>query len=585
MSTLSIVATAGVVEVLAKTEPAAPPRPLSSLLGVELARTIQDGQGPVEIGAAMTRWMLGGLSDEGRRSLVQACADLVVATNAHPDCGVVLLGQVELVAFASPAGADPRDLEEFLRVMNLPGTEVKVVDEQVARAAAVLPMFTTDSRMLVCDWGDDLVVRVLHAHDTLYHVSSVGSAHRSARLGEAELERRMAAAPEEGGQRQALREEVFGRLVLKGRNFLARTLPTVDTTAATCALVSGDFARHGSAHEAVVRALSDTNLAVVPRGASVGEGLHRLFLPSPKLPYDCGILLAPQGSRGSLGTLVLVRPTAVGQSRTSEEFELLLQGGKSLEVGIYMRRLKLGDGATTIQSERFDSLVFAPEVKEGVARLEVTMRVDNDDERPGEVLVSMVVRDLNSKKELRFDRVRLLGAAPLNRPLVRDAQVLPVLHWLSDIEPAIEDKNNAGKSFPVRAWREYLERPKKSGEFTRARYAKDVLAAVGIHIATELSNPTFVDKADPEQFQAAARAAILAGMHAFAARHHTGGRWAAKFDKPVRNVELATEFLNEQSQALASHSARTELMKSVQELVSYYETTCVLGQNLNVKWN
>ncbi|NLH72762.1 MAG: hypothetical protein GX456_06890 [Verrucomicrobia bacterium] len=343
---------------------------------------------------------------------------------------------------------------------------------------------------------------------------------------------------------------------------------------------------------------------------TAGRGAHFCVRARPMLSYDCGVLIKLRGARTGIGTLVLVRPAAVGEKRQSDVLALPIPnaGGALLDLAIYLRRLD--EQATSVVCEVLKSHTFSPALStDRQARLQVSMRVDED-----EVLgatVSVDIHDLNSDDHIRFNKLPLRGTEPLSEPPLRDPQQLMAADWANRID-AIRRSPSGSRVRTVSDWRARFE---DWGGVSRGFYAsyilnsavefitilaaacnegqEELLEGLALLGAIQLSDPNFVRNAHPEEFQAEARLALFEAMRR-GATALTGlgcnycAAWLEEFreasDAPTEE-RCAQRLLNAVSQDLAGREIESAVVEATSKVAQMYHWTCQHPSTLNVAWD
>lgn len=344
---------------------------------------------------------------------------------------------------------------------------------------------------------------------------------------------------------------------------------------------------------------------VSTRGEAALLGVHYCVHPRPRLPYDCGFLLRRPGSPRGIGTLVLVRPAALGEERQSEEFELPLPPAASLEIAFYLRRLDETQRAVLCEVMR--SHVFAPALNNsGHARVRVAMKVEADSSHQPTVTVD--VHDLNSQEHIRFERLPVTGGMPLEASPLRDPRELPAVDWAPKIDTARVSGPGGTPPDTVRKWRDALEgRGIKPPRAAYAAYLVNTVvslfnatAAVGgcsftdlaAGLKTWLNVESQVEARAPEDFQSEGRRILYEAMRRCAqALANQGGThcraWLRKHPAagagPV-SAKCAPEFVNSVSQDRAGQPDPGDLADVLDQVQRVFHLASEPPHSLNVDW-
>jgi hypothetical protein len=340
-------------------------------------------------------------------------------------------------------------------------------------------------------------------------------------------------------------------------------------------------------------------------GDSALLGVHYCVRARPLLPYDCGFLLKRPDAPLGIGTLVLVRPAAIGEERQSEALELPLPAAASLEISFYTRRLD--EGAQGVIYDVMRKHVFVPSRNAaGEARIRVAMRVEQGEEHLA--TVSVDIHDLNNNEHIRFERLPLAGESELSEPPLRDARQLPALDWAAKVLQARESREQSAQPSTIDEWRQALEN--RAPRLPRAAYANHILNAVreairavtGAYdkefealakgLSTWLLTDSVVEIREPEDFQAEGRRLLFETMHRAAGLiADNGGRHCRAWLRSHPSAETvpaeespAARFVNSISQDRAEAVDTSGLMDAATQLQAVFHLTCSSPYSLNIAW-
>jgi hypothetical protein len=331
-------------------------------------------------------------------------------------------------------------------------------------------------------------------------------------------------------------------------------------------------------------------------------GVHYCVRARPLLAYDCGFLLKRPDAPLGIGTLVLVRPSAIGEERQSEALELPLPAAASLEISFYTRRLD--EAAQGVIYDVMRKHVFVPSRNaSGEARVRVAMRVEQGEEHLATVTVD--IHDLNSNEHIRFERLPLIGESELDEPPLRDARQLPAVDWTEKIQQARELSQPPNT---VDEWRQALEG--RAPRHPRAAYVSHILDSVRMMInaladtygkrfedlaaglRTWLLTDELVASRDPEDFQSEGRRLLFDTMHRAAGLvAENGGRHCRAWlrahpttDSAPSEASCAERLVNSISQDRAAATDDSGLILAATQLQSVFHLTCSSPYSLNIAW-
>jgi len=393
----------------------------------------------------------------------------------------------------------------------------------------------------------------------------------------------------------------------RAANFLRATAREAGRAGLEMATLSGQFFQVPRL-SGLVRAVLDEEGFSAPSGTPIDaamRGLHTCVRGRALLPYDCGVLLKSRVSTVGVGTLVLVRPAAIGEERQSDVLCLPVPQDAAVEVAFYLRRLNAD--ATKVIVEVMKSHSFAPAL-DGAreARLQVSMRVDLD--AGGQATVSVDLHDLNGNQHIRFERLPLAGAVPLRSLPLRDARQLRAVEWLERIRRLRASLSPGSMPSTVKDWRRLFQ---SGPRVSRRTYAGEICsAAAGFFQAvagachckadelaqgalTSLAVEAFWKAASPDQIQAEARRLLFAAMHVGAGVMAEAGcnhcaTWRHLFpdtaQTPADDV-CARKFLTAVSEDLAGQDAEAVVVGAVEGMLRMHHLACCSPSTLNVAWD
>jgi len=581
---------------------------------------------------------------------------LVDDLNSDPSVSVLLLEQdIDHLTFLVPHGVPASQARAFsASLQQIHGLRTTAVSEPVAAAAHAMGSLATGRPFLLCEWDGDLVIGPAVANDDLIHCGRHNRRRTLPRIGpktwpglleswlarkhgigwrqnlptlqacveKTELERALSRAVEallRGAADHVLRlvgtdratgssreieiiltievcRAAFMPLILKLRRFLEANLAATGNGCERKAVWFGlplrvpflrDIIKETFLAQGWASPILDADAALL--------GLHECVPPPPpSLPYDVGVAIRTTGAPLGIGTLVLVRPTSIGESRTSETLEIPT-GGNDLEVAFYVRRLDFASGL--LSYEIMQSHLFSPTIDdEGHAHMRVTMTVEAAHESVVGTSVTIALEDCEADESLHFERLPLTGGDPMSQPPARDPGEAVAWKWAEkarDVAARFKGDRSAAE------WRRFLEG--RGSLVSRYRYWQEILmAAAAIMAGTSqpvqkavgktLLKEDWARQAPSERFQQEARKAILARMHHLAGevgRSHAQAwrRKAPPFTRvPLPDDSIARDFVNALSQDLAGRAEESDHMPRVHDLKRLFNLACQDPRNLNVDW-
>jgi hypothetical protein len=581
---------------------------------------------------------------ERRAAIGRSFAGILKAINDDDEILGLLLGPVDHLAFVAPDAATPAGIERLQRLAEGVPCQTTVLSYATAVVADLLGKVDPEQPYLLCEWNDDCVLSTAFSHSTLRHVTRSGRPYVLGNVGRraiaAHIEQSLAPKVEHGHHLRprmielstallggTLRlpasvsagsetleltaadlEQALEPLTAKVRRFLEAAAARIELPLPRLAVPSGTAWRLAAFARAAGEALSRAGFEypLTPADAAL-FGVHACVKAQPALPYDCGVLIRHPGSELGLGTLVLIRPTAVGQRRESGELELPAIRGETLEVAFYLRRIEFQDDKAGLEYQVMKSHTFVPCPDDaGRVRLAVTMEAVAATQVPEGVTVTIELQDLIAGETLRFENLRLSGGQPLSRPPLRDPGEVRGAEWGARIHQILDRlTKEARRGLPIEEWRSILEGRPLGGSVTlpspsipRREYARQILelrtltGPPGSSGCTpcSLMDGDFVDACTPAEFQSAARAFLFCLMHSIAGRWTVQRspleRWLRTYplqDIP-RDPACAQEWFNALSQTLAGSHEDAAMDEQARGILRFFGFACSAPEVLNVAW-
>lgn len=326
-------------------------------------------------------------------------------------------------------------------------------------------------------------------------------------------------------------------------------------------------------------------------------GVHLCVRSVPLLPYDCGVLLRQPGENHGLGTLVLTRPTRIGESRTSDPLELHLGTDDLLEVAFYVRRVDFSTGKIKLEVMKSHQFV-ARRDENRLTRVRVKMRVERDETTPGSGLtISIDLENLENDQTVSFENLRLRGEVELDRPPFRNPDQIAGLSWKSRIQEIVDGLEDQRREYPISAWFNTMTSGPPPARVPRKDYAQVLLQALEptsgawAEAQATLGSSEFVASSPAQEIQDTARRLLFTAMHEQAALLSRAGNQAQVWSRtypltqpPPNETNCPERFFNAISATVADSEDEEALTAQAKSLMNAYRHTTARPVDLNIDW-